>query len=104
VIGSRLMGNGHKIPAYRRFGQKMLNRFTNVGAKEKLTDTQSGFRAMNMQGVRNMDFNSDGYGLESGMIVHFAARGLIDKRRSPSMFVRCSEEHNERTRRHRASA
>jgi len=79
VIGSRLMNNGHKVPAYRRVGQEVLNRITNIGAKEKLTDTQSGFRAMSVSGIRNMDFNSSGYGLESGMIVHFASRGLTIK-------------------------
>ena len=79
VIGSRLISNGHNIPAYRRLGQKALNQFTNIGAKERLTDTQSGFRAMNMNGLRNMDFNCTGYGIESGMIIHFASRGLIIK-------------------------
>lgn len=79
VIGSRLICNGHRVPTYRRFGQWVMNRFTNMGAKERLTDTQSGFRAMNMNGVMNMDFNCDGYGLESGMIVHFASRGLTIK-------------------------
>lgn len=79
VIGSRLMSNRHHVPAYRRFGQRALNQFTNIGAKERLTDTQSGFRAMNMKGVRNMDFNCSGYGLESGMIVQFASRGLVIK-------------------------
>lgn len=76
IIGSRLMQSGNKIPEYRKVGQRVLNRFTNIGARQRFTDTQSGFRAMNMIGVRNMDFKSNGYSLESGMIIHFTSRGL----------------------------
>lgn len=79
VIGSRLLENGHQIPLYRKFGQKVLNQMTDVGSDQKVTDSQSGFRAMNMKGVENMNFRSDGYGLESAMILHFASKGLVIK-------------------------
>lgn len=48
VIGSRFMNNGYeigKIPMYRRFGINVINLIYNFGRKNKLTDTQSGFRA-----------------------------------------------------------
>jgi len=76
VIGSRLIENGHDIPLYRRIGQQLLNHATNVGSQKKVSDSQSGFRALSPAGIRNMDFESDGYGLESSMIFHFASRGL----------------------------
>ncbi len=76
VIGSRLIEDDHGIPFYRRIGQQMLNKATNLGSQKKVTDTQSGFRAVSATGINNMDFSSDGYGLESSMIFHFASRGL----------------------------
>ena len=79
VIGSRFMGKNCTIPSYRRFGQKVLNVFTNIGSKQKTTDSQSGFRALSMKAASNLNFGSDGYSLESGMIVHFASLGLTIK-------------------------
>jgi glycosyltransferase involved in cell wall biosynthesis len=76
VIGSRFIGGSAKVPAYRRLGQKVLDRFTNLGAGQKVSDTQSGFRAMGRKGVKNMDFRSSGYSIESAMIMHFVSRGL----------------------------
>lgn len=76
VIGSRFMGGHARVPAYRRLGQKVLDRFTSIGAGQSIGDTQSGFRAMGRKGVQNMDFKSSGYSIESAMIMHFVSRGL----------------------------
>ena len=78
VIGSRFLGNGAEIPAYRRAGQMVLNRFTNLSVDGGFatTDSQSGFRALSRQALENLTFSSDGYNIESDMIAHFAPRGL----------------------------
>ncbi len=76
VIGSRFLNNDSKIPSYRQFGQKTLDLFTNFGAKSKVTDSQSGFRALSCQALDNLDFKSEGYNVESDMIAHFSALGL----------------------------
>lgn len=76
VIGSRFLRPGADIPHYRILGQKVLNRATNIGSNVKITDSQSGFRALSSEGLRNMDFDSESYNVESDMIVHFAQRGL----------------------------
>ena len=76
VIGSRFLDDTRKIPSYRQFGQKTLDLFTNLGAKTKVTDSQSGFRALSRQALGNLDFKSDGYNVESDMISHFSALGL----------------------------
>ena len=69
VIGSRFLNRGEKIPLYRRFGQKVLNRATNVGSSHKVSDTQSGFRALNKIALETMiKISSDGYGIETDMI------------------------------------
>jgi glycosyltransferase involved in cell wall biosynthesis len=76
VIGSRFLEKKRGIPAHRQVGQKILDLFTNMGAKTKVTDSQSGFRALSCQALDNLDFRSDGYNVESDMIAHFSTLGL----------------------------
>ena len=76
LIGSRFLNNHSRIPKYRMFGQKILNIFTNLSSNHKTTDSQSGFRALSIRALENIDFDSDGYSIESYMIAHFSSRGL----------------------------
>jgi glycosyltransferase involved in cell wall biosynthesis len=76
VIGSRYLKKNQGIPVYRQVGQKILDFFTNLGANTQVTDSQSGFRALSCKALENLDFESDGYNLESDMIAHFSERGL----------------------------
>jgi glycosyltransferase involved in cell wall biosynthesis len=76
VIGSRFLEKNKGIPVYRQLGQKTLDLFTNFGAKTKVTDSQSGFRAMSCKALDNLDFKSDGYNIESDMIAYFSSKGL----------------------------
>jgi len=77
VIGSRFIGKETDIPGYRIFGQKVLNTATNMGSDIKITDSQSGFRALSLKALENMDFASSSYNVETDMIVHFSQRGLV---------------------------
>lgn len=79
VIGSRFIENKGNIPLYRQAGQKTLNLFTNIGTTQNVTDSQSGFRALSRKALDYLDFRSDGYNVESDMIAHFLAEGLILK-------------------------
>ncbi|NLX49387.1 MAG: glycosyltransferase family 2 protein [Methanospirillum sp.] len=77
VIGSRFLGTVAEIPLYRRFGQKVLNLFTNATADFKSTDSQSGFRALSRRALLATErFVSEGYNVESDMITYLSARGL----------------------------
>lgn len=77
VIGSRFMNTtSDSVPAYRRFGQKTLDVATNFHSSFKSTDTQSGFRALSCQALKFVDFESEGYNIETDMISHFSANGL----------------------------
>jgi glycosyltransferase involved in cell wall biosynthesis len=76
VIGSRFLEKNGGIPAYRQVGQKILDLFTNMGAKTNVTDSQSGFRALSRKALENLDFKSDGYNIESDMIHHFSSLGF----------------------------
>ncbi|MEN6343534.1 MAG: glycosyltransferase family 2 protein [Methanospirillum sp.] len=77
VIGSRFLGTDAEIPAYRRFGQHVLNIFTSASADYSSTDSQSGFRALSRRALETAEtFVSDGYNVESDMIAYLSARHL----------------------------
>ena len=70
VIGSRFVDGGtvDSIPLYRRFGQRVLDAVTSLPSRTRLTDTQSGFRALSPKAIRVMSTSASGYGIESEMI------------------------------------
>ncbi len=69
VNGSRyLNGMDKNTPIYRRFGQIVLDRFTNVNSGLKVTDSQSGFRAFAGYTRDFFRFQSDGMAIESEML------------------------------------
>ena len=78
VIGSRVL-SGNRVPKYRILGQKILDISTNLTSNYKTTDSQSGFRALSRRALENLDFESEGYSIESDMIVHFSSKGLTIK-------------------------
>lgn len=77
VIGSRFIGEGTRdIPKHRQLGQRLLNKATNAGSAATVTDSQSGYRALSLNALNNLNFSSEGFNIESDMIVHFSERGL----------------------------
>ena len=69
VIGSRYL-NGNSIPLYRRIGQRVLDRATNINSGINVTDTQSGFRAFRTKIFPKIVWNSARYSVETEMIVN----------------------------------
>ncbi|NJE12865.1 glycosyltransferase family 2 protein [Thermococcus sp. LS2] len=77
VIGSRYLNSAYKnIPLYRRLGLWVLNMTTNVASNVKITDSQSGFRALNRRALESLDLSSAGYNVESEMIARLSEKGL----------------------------
>ena len=76
VIGSRFLRHNPDLPAYLHKGQRTLNLFTPVASGIKVTDSQSGFRALSIQALDHLDFRTDGTDIESDMIAHFSRLGL----------------------------
>jgi glycosyltransferase involved in cell wall biosynthesis len=77
VNGSKYMnGTDKKTPLYRRFGQKILDRATNLNAGLKITDTQSGFRAFARHTLPAFKFRSNGLAIESEMLMDAANAGF----------------------------
>jgi len=76
VIGSRyLNGNKKNIPVYRRIGLWVLNKSAKVASNVDV-DSQSGFRAMNRKALEKLDLNSNGYSIETDMIVRASEKGI----------------------------
>jgi glycosyltransferase involved in cell wall biosynthesis len=76
VNGSRYI-NGHEenTPAYRRVGQQVLDKATNISAGIDVTDSQSGFRAFSSKCSSCFRFKDTGFGIESEMLVDAAENG-----------------------------
>lgn len=77
VNGSRYVdGNGKETPAYRRVGQTVLDKATNLTSGINITDSQSGFRAFARRAIPAFRFNCIDFGIESEMITDAANAGL----------------------------
>ena len=77
VIGSRYLNGAHKnIPFYRRIGLGILNLTMNMASKVRVTDSQSGFRALNRKALESLSLNFSGYNVESEMIAELSEKGL----------------------------
>jgi glycosyltransferase involved in cell wall biosynthesis len=78
VNGSRyITGTDENTPAYRRVGQKVLDKATNFSSGLDITDTQSGYRAFSAKSLPYFRFEEKGFGVESEMLVDAANAGLI---------------------------
>ena len=76
VNGSRYISDNEKnTPAYRRLGQNVLDKATNINAQTNITDSQSGLRAFAAYTVPIFKFRESGYGIESEMIIEAANAG-----------------------------
>lgn len=75
VIGSREKQK-HMIPRYRRMGQKVLGGLTNLLSGEKITDTESGFRAYSRKAVNELELKETGMAISSEIIKSAAAKKM----------------------------
>lgn len=77
VNGSRyISGNKKDTPSYRRIGQTVLDKATNLGSGLDITDSQSGFRAFARHAIPAFRFSSVDFGIESEMLTDAANAGL----------------------------
>ena len=77
VNGSRYNnGTDTTTPFYRRIGQYMLDKVTNLNSGLKITDTQSGFRAFAVHTIPAFSFRSKGLAIESEMLMDAANAGF----------------------------
>jgi glycosyltransferase involved in cell wall biosynthesis len=75
VIGSREM-QANKIAGYRRLGQKVLSRMTGFASRQRLKDTESGFRAYSRRAINALELKETGMAVSSEIISEAASKGL----------------------------
>jgi glycosyltransferase involved in cell wall biosynthesis len=72
VVGSRFANseaNKAKIPKINRTGNRLFNNLTGYLTGVKISDSQSGFRAIRSSLIKKMNLGSHGYEVESEMLV-----------------------------------
>lgn len=67
VIGSRVV-QVNKTPRYRKFGQKILLYSTRILSGERLSDSESGFRALSSKAISGLKLRENGFAIEAEMI------------------------------------
>lgn len=74
VNGSRYLEKKSKgTPAYRRLGQAVLDKTTNINSGLKITDSQSGFRSFAAYTIPAFRFSKTGFSIESEMLMDAAS-------------------------------
>ena len=70
VIGSRFLeGSNTDVPTYRKIGIKAITNLTNLGAENKLTDSQSGFRAYHKRVFPDILPSEHGMGVSTEILI-----------------------------------
>ena len=75
AIGSRKLQ--HKaIPAFRRFGQRVLSRLTAIASRKKIYDTESGFRAYSRKAIDQLILKEQGMAISAEIVTEASRVGL----------------------------
>ena len=69
VIGSRFLENSSKIPKYRKLGINIITKVTNSTINEKITDSQSGFRAYSKNVISKLNISDIGMGISTEILI-----------------------------------
>lgn len=77
VIGSRFLDSDQsKIPAYRKIGIKALTGLANTSLENKITDSQSGFRAYNKRVLAEIIPSDYGMGVSNEILIKASKKGF----------------------------
>ena len=77
VIGSRFLDDSEKeVPQYRKVGIKVITKITNVSIKEKLTDSQSGFRAYSKKVVDELNPSELGMVISTEILIKASSKNF----------------------------
>jgi glycosyltransferase involved in cell wall biosynthesis len=76
VIGSRFLDEeSSDIPDYRKLGIKIITKITNTSIKEKITDSQSGFRCYNKKVLSQIVPSEMGMGVSTEILIKASNKG-----------------------------
>lgn len=74
VIGSRFLDMDDKVPEYRKFGIKVITKITNASINQKLTDSQSGFRAYTKKVLNEINPSEYGMGVSTEILIKASSK------------------------------
>jgi glycosyltransferase involved in cell wall biosynthesis len=69
VIGSRFLSKSSDMPKYREIGIRTITSIANSSMKEKLSDSQSGFRGYNKKILENITPSETGMGVSTEILI-----------------------------------
>ena len=75
-IGSRFLDSKNNVPGYRKVGIKIITHVTNSSIKNKITDSQSGFRAYNKNVLNQIKPLDLGMGISTEILIKASRLGL----------------------------
>ena len=77
IIGSRFLDrSAEKIPEYRKLGIKIITKVTNSSLKNKITDSQSGFRAYSKKVISELNVSDMGMGISTEILIKSSSLGF----------------------------
>ncbi len=75
VIGYRF-SDSSEMPSYRQFGNKFLDKITNLASELPFRDTQSGFRAYSSLALTKIVFSNNNFAADSEILINASKMGL----------------------------
>ena len=76
VIGSRFLTGSNSVPQYRKLGINIITKVTNSSLSEKLTDSQSGFRAYSKDVLKKIIPTDTGMGVSTEILIKSSNLGF----------------------------
>jgi len=75
VVGYRF-DDKTEMPKYRKIGNKILDKITNMAESLPIRDTQSGFRSYSKNAIKKIKFTTDGFGADSEILIDASKKEL----------------------------
>ncbi len=75
-VGSRILSGNGEMPPSRRFSNWVASHIISFLIKQKITDPQSGFRAIKRPKLELLELNAERYAIEHVMLLEAAKKGL----------------------------
>lgn len=75
VIGNRFDG-ASEMPNYRKFGNKILDKMTNLASELPIEDSQSGYRAYSRKAIEKIKFDMNGFGSDAEILIDASKKGF----------------------------
>lgn len=75
VIGYRF-DSATDMPQYRKFGNAVLDKMTNLASDLPFRDTQSGFRSYSKNVINSIKFTTNGFGADSEILIDASKKGF----------------------------